>query len=317
MHLLNAAIWCAGGLVLSTPLAAQPPQQATRPRSYPPVMSGAKAEVYKTIGGVELNIYLFTPKDHQPGEQRPAIVFFFGGGWRSGSPKQFEQQCLYLASRGMVALAADYRVAGRHGVKAVDCVADAHSAVQWIRRNSARLGIDPERIVAAGGSAGGHLAACTGTMDPLEPDSEARHLSSRPNAMVLFNPALVLAPVEGRKLLPSAANLADRLGVEPQRLSPYHHIARGQPPTIIFHGRSDATVPYQTAEWFTAAMQEAGNRCELVGYEDQAHGFFNFGRSENKFFLDTLARTDRFLTSLGYLQGEPSVAEFFAAASAR
>ena len=100
----------------------------------------------------------YFPDDHRPGDKRAAVVFFFGGGWRGGSPGQFQHHCEYLASRGMVAMTADYRVLSRHKTKADKCAADAKSAVRWIRANAERLGVDPNRIAAGGGSAGGHVA---------------------------------------------------------------------------------------------------------------------------------------------------------------
>ena len=102
---------------------------------YPPVFEGARTEVYKTVGDVKLSLSIFEPATG-PKTGRPAIVFFFGGGWTNGSPAQFEQQCRHLASRGMVAITADYRVASRHQVKPVACVADAKSALRWVRANA-------------------------------------------------------------------------------------------------------------------------------------------------------------------------------------
>ena len=286
-------------------------QPRKRNANYPPKLDGAKVEVYKTIGDVKLNMYIFNPKDHKPSDKRPAAVFFFGGGWRSGSPKQFEQHCKYLASRGMVAMAADYRVSTRHHTKAKEAVADAKSAIRWIRKEAGRLGIDPDRIVAGGGSAGGHLAACTGTISKFDESGEDAAISSKPNALALFNPALVLAPIDGRPPLSAETmkTLAERMGVDPQELSPFHHVAAGVPPTIIFHGKADTTVPYATAEQFTKAMQAAGNRCQLVGYAGQSHGFFNYGRSENKYYIATVRALDKFLVSLGYLQGKPKIGD--------
>lgn len=286
-------------------------QPRKRNANYPPKLDGAKVEVYKTIGDVKLNMYIFNPKDHKPSDKRPAAVFFFGGGWRSGSPKQFEQHCKYLASRGMVAMAADYRVSTRHHTKAKEAVADAKSAIRWIRKEAGRLGIDPDRIVAGGGSAGGHLAACTGTISKFDESGEDAAISSKPNALALFNPALVLAPIDGQPPLSAETmkTLAERMGVDPQELSPFHHVAAGVPPTIIFHGKADTTVPYATAEQFTKAMQAAGNRCQLVGYAGQSHGFFNYGRSENKYYIATVRALDKFLVSLGYLQGKPKIGD--------
>jgi len=296
--------------LLSADAAAQQPKQGAAKSNYPPVLKNAKAEVYRTVGDVRLNIYIFQPQDHKADDRRPAIVFFFGGGWRGGSPQQFEKQCEYLASRGMVACTADYRVSTRHGVKAVDCVADAMAAVRWVRANAARLGVDPERIAAGGGSAGGHLAACTGTLDGINEPGQNAEVSARPNAMVLFNPAVVLAPVEGLAFRRDLKELKERTGVDPAAISPYHHVKPGAPPTLILHGKADSTVPYDTVEHFTAAMHKAGNRCELAGYDGASHGFFNFGRANNKAFAATLDRVDRFLASLGYLSGDPEVGAF-------
>jgi acetyl esterase/lipase len=202
----------------------------------------------------------------------------------------------------MVAIAADYRVASRHNVKAVSCVADAKSAIRYVRQNAERLGVDPQRIVAAGGSAGGHLAACTATIDGFDEAGEDLAVSSVPNALVLFNPALVLAPVEGVELdVDRITSLGDRMGVEPKRLSPIHHVKKGDPPTLVLHGKADTTVAYATAEAFAKAMTDAGNQCELVGYEGQPHGFFNFGRGDGAHYDKTVQAMDRFSKQLGYL----------------
>lgn len=294
---------------------ATPPEKPAKGRAnYPPEMPGAKVETYKTVGDAKLSLSIFNPAGHKASEQRPAIVFFFGGGWTSGSPAQFEQQCRYLASRGMVAIAADYRVASRHKVKAAQCVADAKSAVRYVRAHAKELGVDPNRIAAAGGSAGGHIAGCTGTVPGQEEAGEDAAVSSVPNAMVLFNPALALAPVDGNDFGGFGARLGtERLGADPLAISPVHHVKAGVPPTIIFHGKVDSTVPFATVEAFGAAMKKAGNRCEVAGFEGQAHGFFNFGRGDNAMFRETLKQTDKFLASLGWLAGEPTVDAFFAA----
>ena len=269
---------------------------------YPPNMPDARVETYKTVGNVQLKLWIFAPEGHQPTNRCAAAVFFFGGGWAAGSPRQFEPQCRYLASRGMVAITADYRVKSRHHALPVQCAADAKSAIRWVRANAARLGIDPNRIVAGGGSAGGHVAACTGTLEELDEKGEDTSVSAVPNAMVLFNPVLVLAPLGGKDFGGFGAKLAAKeLGAEAERLSPAHHVKPGTPPTIVFHGRADKTVPFATAEAFAAAMKAAGNRCELMGYDGQSHGFFNHKAAGNPFYDDTVRKMDEFLVSLGYL----------------
>ena len=312
---------CALILVVASNALAAPEPAAPRRAgggAYPPKLPEARAEIYKTVGDTKLQLYIFTPKDHAATNRRPAVVFFFGGGWAQGSPQQFEKHCQYLASRGLVAITADYRVSSRHGVKVAQCVSDARSAIRWVRANAARLGIDPKRIVAAGGSAGGHLAACTAVLKGFDEAGEDKAVSAVPDALVLFNPALVLAPIEGRSLAGLEEKFTvERMGAEPAQLSPAHHVKAGAPPTIIFHGRADTTVPFATAEAFAGKMNAAGNRCELVGFADQRHGFFNYGREGNRFFLETLKRMDEFLVSLGYLTGPPTVEKFFGQSRAR
>ncbi len=274
---------------------------------YPPVFENAQEMVYKTIDGIQLRLWIFNPPGHMPADNKPAIVFFFGGGWNSGSPGQFEKQCEYLAARGMVAITADYRVKSRQNVLADKCVADAKSAVRWVRRNAMKLGIDPDKIAAGGGSAGGHLAAATAMLPKLDESGEDKTVSCVPNALVLFNPALITAP--------GATGIADyeskmamsgnRAGVPAEDFSPYRHIRTGLPPTIIFHGMDDPTVPFFTVKLFTEKMKENGNRCELVGYKGEKHGFFNYGKKSNGPFVSTLEKMDAFLVTLGYLNPLP------------
>ncbi len=278
---------------------------------YPPEMPGASVEVYREVNGVKLNAYIFTPPNHRASDRRPAVLFFFGGGWKSGTPGQFLPQSLYLAQRGMVAIPCDYRVLSRHGAIPQDCLRDAKAAIRWARANAARLGIDPERIVAGGESAGGHLAAAVALVPDFE-DGADTGVSSMPNAVALFNPAVVLSPVEGYPGLVSDEKIADisaRTGGRPQEISPYHFVRAGLPPSILFHGTKDEAVPFPTVELFAKAMTAAGNRCELKAYEGQPHGFFNPGRGQgppreeaSRCFHRTIRELDAFFVSLGYLQ---------------
>ncbi|MFQ6035072.1 MAG: alpha/beta hydrolase fold domain-containing protein [Sedimentisphaerales bacterium] len=262
--------------------------------------------VYKTIGEVELKLHIFEPPHRDRNTLSPAIVFFFGGGWTSGSPTQFYHQCDYFASRGMVAISAEYRVKSRHGTTPFECVTDGKSAIRWVRANAARLGVDPNKIVASGGSAGGHVAACTGIIEGLEEENEDHNISSKPNALVLFNPAVDLSfnRAKGVKAKKRFAEVFNRR----KEISPLHHVKAGAPPCIIFHGTSDKTVPFESVKRFCKVMKEAGNICRVVPFEGKGHGFFNYGRDkDNKSFKETIRAADKFLCSLGYLKGKPTL----------
>lgn len=292
MRLRSLLLFVLGGLSLS----AQEKASTKKAGGYPPVMTGAKVETYRTVGSTELKVWIIEPAD-QGTKPRPAIVFFFGGGWTGGTPAQFEPQARHLAARGMVAVLADYRVKSRQDAKPADCVADAKACVRWVRSNAGRLGLDPTRLAVGGGSAGGHLAAAVATVPGLDPATDDKAVSCRPDALVLFNPGTVMAPFPGLDLKGFGAGLDKaRFGCEPTEISPLHHVRKGLPPTIIFHGKTDTTVPYATVEKFTEVMKAAGNRCELVGFEGQGHGFFNKAK-----YQETLDATDAFLVSLGYL----------------
>jgi acetyl esterase/lipase len=245
---------------------------------------------YKTIPGGSLAIVVHIPPGWMATDRRPAIVFFFGGARTTGTVRQFEPQAKHLAGRGMVAVRADYRVRLRHGVGPEKCVEDAKSAVRWLRANTAGLGIDPDRIVAAGGSAGGHIAACTALADGLEADGEDHAVPSRPNALVLFNPVLKF---QGTKLLMDRLGGDEALG---ERLSPTLHVSKTTPPTILFFGTADRLTPQ--GEELVRRARGVGFRAEMSTAEGQPHGFFN----RPPWLRRTIARMDEFLSSLGYLK---------------
>ena len=261
----------------------------------------ARAEVYKKASGDDLWIYRFDPPDHDPSrDRRPAVVFFFGGGWNGGNVAQFEQHSRYLASRGMVAFVADYRVKTRQNTAPDACVADGKSAIRWVRKNAERQGIDPERIAAGGGSAGGHVAATTGICDGLDdPTEKYSRISSKANALLLFNPVYDNGP---------KGYGHDRVKSWFPAISPAHNITRDDPPTIVFLGSADRLIPVGTARKFDSDLKVAGIQSEVWIYDGQPHGFFNERKSQ-KSFLDTVLKMDAFLVSLDWLEGEADEAK--------
>jgi acetyl esterase/lipase len=302
--LLVVLTFCTDLIHSQTPIAQQtaPPQPTTLP--------GAESRVYKSIGETKLMLHIFQPPGRKNGERRPAIVFFFGGGWVSGAVSQFVPQSKYLAARGMVAVVADYRVYYRHSVTPFECVADAKSAIRWLRLHTADFGIDDKRIVAAGGSSGGHLAASAALLKGFDEKNEDLKVSSAPNALVLFNP-----PLDMLWLNNAPADVIARTGnwlkgdwvKKVAEISPILNVRQGAPPTIIFHGTADQVVPFEQATHFCELMKKQRNRCEVVPFEGRTHGFFNYGNGDNPYYRETLRRTDEFLISIGYLNGEPRI----------
>ncbi|HDS06544.1 MAG TPA: hypothetical protein ENO05_02855, partial [Bacteroides sp.] len=265
-------------------------------REVPAVDRSLLAIPFKQIGDVTLKLYLIEPENRVTQEPSPAIIFFHGGGFVKGSADHFKPQAEYFAARGMTAVLAEYRIKKLHGTTPYEAVKDAKSAIRYLREHAGEWSIDPSKIIAAGGSAGGHLAAATALIEDMEEPGEDLRISSVPDALVLFNPALHNGP-EG--------SVNDLFGVGYRMASPFHHIRPGLPPSIVFHGTDDEVVPAWIVREFCEKMNALGNRCELHLYENQTHGFFNRGRS-SEYFQKTLYEADLFLVSLGFLEGPPS-----------
>ena len=247
--------------------------------------------LYKTVNATELKLHVYTPEGHHTSDKRPAVIFFFGGGWNNGSPGQHYSQCAHLASRGMVAMSAEYRVKSRNQTTPKECVEDGKSAIRWVRAHAAELGIDPNRIAAGGASAGGHVAAAAGTVNSFDATSEDLSVSSRPDALVLFNPVFDTGP---------GGFGHSRVKAYWQDISPIHNISESAPPTIVFLGTKDEYIGAEVAVRYKELMDQSGVRCDLHLYPGQAHGFFNPDR-KNGYFEKTLETMDDFLTSLDFL----------------
>ncbi|MCB4798839.1 prolyl oligopeptidase family serine peptidase [Tamlana sp. PT2-4] len=260
-----------------------------------------KKILYKVVDSDSLYLHVFEPETIQ--KPTAAIVFFFGGGWTGGNPKQFYQQSKYLASRGMLAISAEYRVKNVHGTTPFDAVEDAKSAIRKVREFAPFLEIDPNKVVAAGGSAGGHLAICTALIEELDNPDENLKISSIPNAVIGYNP--VFDTTENGY---GAKKVAGR----ETEISPCHQVKENLPPMLLFHGKADKTVPFENAKRFNKLMQKAKNDSKLFAYKDQGHGFFNGSffrkKSDDTFFNETMYQTDLFLIKLGYLSSEPTIA---------
>ncbi len=243
---------------------------------------------YKKTDQKELKIFIHFPADWKPTDTRPAMVFFFGGGWVKGNPGQFQRQAEYFASRGLVTARADYRL----NIGPTLAVEDAKSAIRFVRAHAKELGIDPSRIVGSGGSAGGHLAAATTLCPGIDAAGEDTTISSQPNAMVLFNPVMDMRQLAERFTLTPAQASA---------ISPNVFESKDSPPCIMFFGSEDQLAAY--ARDYIAASKKLGNRAELYIAPGQKHGFFN----TSPWTEATAKQADQFLATLGYLKGDATM----------
>ena len=244
---------------------------------------------YKTTKQGDLDLHIFKPKNFAEKEKHPVIVFFFGGGWSLGTPLQFYRECDYYASKGFVAVAVDYRISYLHHTTPFESVEDAKDAVRWIRSNTEKLNIDPEKIVAAGSSAGGHLAAAIGT---LKETHEGATDDYKPNLMLLYYPV-----VDNSETGYGPEIIKKRY----QEISPLHNIDTETPPALFVLGTEDSLIPVKTAEGFKARMEENGVECELHLIEEAGHPIFYYAKDLTPEFYTIRELTDQFLSKHGYL----------------
>lgn len=277
------------------------------------------AIVYRTVGGVELKLWHVPAEGAKPGERRSAIMLIHGGAWKAGDAKVFFPHARYFAARGLVAFSVDYRLLTPDAVGMEVCLADCIAALRHIRSHALVLGVDDQRIAVMGDSAGGHLAGALGTVTGFDDPADDMTVRGTPDAMVLCNPIVDLTDpawiafvIRGRALerkpAPEALKPDEAQALLARRLSPLHQVKPGQAPTLLMHGLQDHVVDAEQARRFATAMQAARNRCDLELLPEAKHAFvvMRYSATEEA-VVAALQRIDRFLASLGWLTGEPTL----------
>ncbi len=246
--------------------------------------------VYKKAAGRELYLHVFEPEGWKPTDRRGCFLVIHGGGWTGGEPRRMYPFAEHLAGLGLVGISLEYRLRNpQQGTTVFDCVKDGRSAVRFIRSHAETLGIAPNKIIVSGGSAGGHVAVGTALFEGIDETGDATEIPCTPNALVLLFPV-----IDTSKAGYGNAKIGERW----RELSPVHQVRGKVPPTLIFHGTGDTVTPFAGAKAFHAAMQKAGNRCELEVHDGGKHGYLMFDQA---LYLDTLKRTEEFLSSLGLI----------------
>ncbi len=259
------------------------------------VQRGFKEFSYKQTPEGELRIFFKMPAGWSERDKRPVMIFFFGGGWSGGSPFACVKEADHFTKSGIVVGLADYRVRNRQGTMLDKCAEDARSAVRWVRSNCEKLGADPNRLIVGGGSAGGHIAACTANPNAPNSGTDDASISCAPNALLLYYPVASL--VDGNRSFAFKRLLGDELAM---KLSPAQNVTKAWPKTIMFSGTADIELAngillHDKAKAFDVTF-------ELYLAEGHGHGVM---RTEARDFAWLDYATD-FFSRIGIIDKQPA-----------
>jgi acetyl esterase/lipase len=226
-----------------------------------------KLDIYRPLGGTE---------------KRMATIHFHGGGFARGSKDALSERVKPYAALGYTAIAAQYRLSGQAGYPAL--VHDAKAAIRWVRANAKRLGIEPERIAVVGYSAGGYHAlftAGTSSHPEFEGNGGNAGVSSQVAVCVAYYPAQAVSG----NMMPAGSDDAARRAANPTT-----YIAAGYPPTLIFHGMKDTTIPIENSQRLVQQLRDAKVPVEFHAFEGVPHAF----DSHPEFAVSTAQLADLF-----------------------
>lgn len=220
--------------------------------------------VFGKGGDMELKLDIYRPPAGVT-QRQMATIHFHGGGFTGGNKESLAERVKPFAARGYVAIAAQYRLAGQAGYPAL--VHDAKAAIRWVRANAKTLSIDPQRIGVVGYSAGGYHAlftAGTGDRPEFEGNGGNAGVSTKVAVCLAYYPA---TNVPGN-MLPAGSDDAAKKAANSTT-----YIAAGFPPTVIFHGMKDVTIPIQSSKRLVQQFQDAGVPVEFHAFEGVPHAF--------------------------------------------
>ncbi|WP_395753836.1 alpha/beta hydrolase fold domain-containing protein [Prosthecobacter sp.] len=247
------------GLLLLFLLASCTPYGPARPNE-----KIYRSLVFSSPGGHDLRMDLYVPRSDKP---VPVVMWMFGGGWAFGS-KRYHINIRDLTSGGIAVASIQYRLSGTAPYPAQ--LDDCRAAFQWLRKNGPRYGLDPNRIGAAGESAGGHLAALLASK---EGKSRVRAVCA------LYSPSDLVELgwlYEKRKKINLIEKfLGGRMSEKTDlaaTASPINY-ATAMPPVLLIHGTHDHVVPVEQSERFFEALGAAGVEVQLIEVPGKLHWF--------------------------------------------
>ncbi len=244
--------------------------------------------VFKENGVNKLRLLVMQPSREGKMGKLPAMVWIHGGAWVAGSPDGFIPHLRWSAAHGTVGIAMQYRLVAKPESRTdpanmntvEDCLSDCADAIKYIREHSEELGIDPQKIIVIGDSAGGHLALCLGTMN----------LPSVARANVVIN-CNGISDMTLEKWIKYISPGEDRFK-RAKKLSPVNLLDSKDAPILTLNGGKDQVVTPNEAEAFFHACKEAKIDSEYMLFPDMRHAFIVTG------YTATEEQTDRALTSM-------------------
>ena len=257
--------------------------------------------VYRQHEQAPLHLLVFRKKGAPASRPLPAFVYIHGGGWRGGHYYDwlgFAKDIAYLTRRGMVGFSVEYRTFQYGKAEPPEGLKDCKAAIRYIRQHAKELGVDPDRIVAAGASAGGHLAAASGTVKGFEHPDQDLSVSSRPNALVLHSPVMDNGPW---------AYGYERVNSIYPAFSPINNLTRDTPPTLEFSGVTEAIVPKDSMAYLKRKIDSLGVYCDINVMIRGGHAQTNPCANSPLIAKYLMWKTDKFLAQAGYLQGTPAI----------
>ena len=260
-----AAIVCMTGLVCACTEGGQNPNLINEPVSNKTADLADYACYYKETADDKLEMHVFYPEEYDRKRNKPysAVVNFCGGGWIQAKMEWAQDNARYMANMGFVGFAAQYRLADYKNVSVMDLMMDANSAVRWTRVYAKKFNIDPQRIVAMGDSAGGHLALSTAMFPHFIEEKEDPGISSVPDAVFTVAGAVNVNDENFRRLL---------IGREkPINCSPYQNVRADLPPVYMAQCIEDDILPFHYTEEFVEMLKQAGNRAKLYPVPGGSH----------------------------------------------
>ncbi|NVK48989.1 MAG: alpha/beta hydrolase [Cyclobacteriaceae bacterium] len=254
------------------------------------ISSISQTVVYKISDTIALKMRVIYPPNLDKSQNYPGMVFF-SGKW--DHLNQFTPQATYFSSKGIVCfLVQHYDQVDKKDFAVWSRTANAKSSIRHIRANARQYFVDSDKLIAVGGSSGGHLAAASAFIQGCNDPEDDLSISPKPNALVLLNPVVDLGPID--------PEIYGMLGEKYLEISPLQNITPNAPPTIILHGTADQFIPVSVIEYFRDVMRAQNNRCEVILYENQRHGFFDYKNSK-EIYEKTLKDIENFLVSLDYI----------------